>query len=277
MIPARSALVVLVLGLIAVSPEPPPGGRLSVLTYNVAGLPQGISQSQPLFFMPLISPRLNAFDLVLAQEDFFYGRQLRSKAEHPYYSPRSREGTLGDGLSRFSRLPMSEVEHVPWVTCYGTLGHANDCLTPKGFAMGRHEVAPGVTIDVYDLHMDAGGSEGDREARRAGMKQLIEYMAEHSAGHAMIVAGDFNISPKRPDDMATLQALLDDQGLADARVVLNGGRDRIDRVLFRGSACLRLEPLEYQVESERFTSPLGLPLSDHKPVSVTFAWQALCP
>lgn len=274
---ARAALVPLLLLLAAAAPEAGPAGRFTALTYNVAGLPQGISQSQPLFFMPLISPRLNDFDLVLTQEDFFYSRELKAKAEHPYYAPRGREGSLGDGLSRFSRLPMGEVEHVAWAECYGTLGHANDCLTPKGFAFAVHELAPGVSVDVYDLHLDAGGSAGDRQVRARQMEQLIAYMSAHSSGRPLIVAGDFNLQPRRPDDMETLQALLARQGLRDARAVLDAGADRIDRILFRGGPCLRLDPVAYQVESQRFRSPLGLPLSDHKPVSVTFNWQAMCP
>ena len=31
-----------------------------------------------------------------------------------------------------------------------------DCLTPKGFTYMRLTLAPGVTLDTYNLHADAG-------------------------------------------------------------------------------------------------------------------------
>ena len=58
-------------------------GNFSVLSYNVAGLLEGLSQSQPSVFIPMISPLLNNYDLVLAQEDFFYHDDLSSQATHP--------------------------------------------------------------------------------------------------------------------------------------------------------------------------------------------------
>ena len=43
-------------------------GEISVLAYNVAGLPEGISGSHPKVNTPLIAPKLNDFDIVLMQE-----------------------------------------------------------------------------------------------------------------------------------------------------------------------------------------------------------------
>ncbi|HNC65195.1 MAG TPA: hypothetical protein PK075_11140 [Chitinophagales bacterium] len=41
------------------------------MTYNVAGLPEGINSDQfPSRHIPLISPLLNNFDVVNVQEDF---------------------------------------------------------------------------------------------------------------------------------------------------------------------------------------------------------------
>jgi endonuclease/exonuclease/phosphatase family metal-dependent hydrolase len=269
---AGAALLLLAAANPVETKDGPRCGRFSVLTYNVAGLPQGISQSQPLFFMTKISPRLNGFDIVLAQEDFQYERQLRSAALHPYYSPRSRAGVYGDGLSRFSVFPMSEVEHIPWCACYGTLGHANDCLTPKGFSLAVHELAPGVTIHVYNLHMDAGGSRGDIAARDRGMEQLIAFMAERSGGEAVIVGGDWNLGDE-PEDQECLEKILRREGLTDSCRALGCGEERIDRILFRSSARLSLIPLQYRVELERFSTRWGWPLSDHDAVSVVFAWE----
>jgi hypothetical protein len=45
-------------------------GDFLALTYNVAGLPEGISGSHPETNTPLIGPLLNAYDLVLMQESW---------------------------------------------------------------------------------------------------------------------------------------------------------------------------------------------------------------
>jgi len=61
-------------------------GEFTLLTYNVAGLPQGISPSNPKKNIPLISPKLNKFEIALVQEDFVYHNELKSKTNHPYQS-----------------------------------------------------------------------------------------------------------------------------------------------------------------------------------------------
>src|SRR5882724_12042057 len=63
-----------------VSHDPPPQGSFSLLTYNVAGLPIFISQSEPSRNMPEISALLNLYDVAVVQEDFAYHEALRSHA-----------------------------------------------------------------------------------------------------------------------------------------------------------------------------------------------------
>ncbi len=248
-------------------------GNFSILTYNVAGLPEGISSSHPIKNTSMISPRLNAFDIVLVQEDFSYHKKLRSKAEHPYISGPGTDGILGDGLGRFSNFSMTEVEHVAWEECYGTLGYANDCLTPKGFSSATHEIAPGVFMDIYNLHMDAGSSPGDRAARAVQMDQLIAAIRKKSAGKAVIVAGDWNLSGTREKDLALLDKLLTGEQLTDSCRSLSCGEERIDRILFRGNDSIKLKAVVYKVELDRFTNKKGKPLSDHDAVSVVFEWE----
>ena len=64
----------------------------SVLTYNVAGLPAGISSSEPDINTPLISPLLNDYDIALVQEDFVYHRDLARDAEHVFHSEEKGDG-----------------------------------------------------------------------------------------------------------------------------------------------------------------------------------------
>ena len=248
-------------------------GRFSVLTYNVAGLPEGISGSHPLIYTSKISPRLNGFDIVLVQEDFSYHRALKSGARHPYLSEPGKGGSLGDGLARLSDFPFTEVNHMAWEKCYGTLGHASDCLTKKGFSAATHEIAPGVFIDIYNLHMDAGDSKGDISARTVQMDQLIADMSRRSAGKAVIVAGDWNLSGEREADLALLEKILNEENLTDSCRALSCGEERIDRILFRGNDAIKLKPVAYQVELERFANKKGRQLSDHEAVSAAFEWE----
>src|SRR5688572_6733331 len=53
-------------------------GSIRLLTYNIAGLPEGISRSRPERNVPRIGPLFEPYDLVLVQEDFVYQAQLRS-------------------------------------------------------------------------------------------------------------------------------------------------------------------------------------------------------
>jgi hypothetical protein len=53
-----------------VDPLPEPPAEFTTLAYNVAGLPQEISKANPQQHIPLISPLLNEYDVVLTQEDF---------------------------------------------------------------------------------------------------------------------------------------------------------------------------------------------------------------
>ncbi|MET0594862.1 MAG: hypothetical protein ABW133_19330, partial [Polyangiaceae bacterium] len=72
-------------------------GEFTALTYNVAGLPEAFSGSQPATNTPLISPLLNDYDLVLVQEDWqtpnpnptgfsVYHDLLAASARHPHQS-----------------------------------------------------------------------------------------------------------------------------------------------------------------------------------------------
>ena len=65
---------------------------VSVLSYNVAGLPAGISSSEPDVNTPIISPLLNDYDIVLVQEDFIYHRDLARDAEHTFHSEEKELG-----------------------------------------------------------------------------------------------------------------------------------------------------------------------------------------
>jgi hypothetical protein len=250
-----------------------PDNEFTILTYNVAGLPQGISSSNPMINMPQIGQKLNLFDIVLVQEDFSYHGNLRYGDGHPYESVfDSFHGTLGDGLNSFSYCNFTDFQRVTWEACYGVLGNANDCLTPKGFMFARYEISSGVFVDIYDLHMDAGGADGDNEARIVGVEQLIDTINTFSAGQAVIVCGDFNMSYSNAKDNINLTRLISSTGLADSRIALGSTDDRIDKIFYRSNSAVLLTPVTYTVESDTFLNSKGKQLSDHEAVSVLFRW-----
>ncbi|MEM7454984.1 MAG: hypothetical protein AAF456_11595 [Planctomycetota bacterium] len=247
-------------------------GTFRALTYNVAGLPQGISSSSPATNTHQISPLLNAYDLVLAQEDFSYHPQLSSSADHRYQSEPQTEFTaiMNDGLNRFSRSPFSEIQRHAWQAFNGFFGASNDGLAAKGFSAARHTVADGVQIDVYNLHADAGGSPRDQAARAAQFEQLAGFMSEFSSTNMVIVGGDTNLRARRDGDLTTLNEFKSTTGLTDVGHAM-GMPDHIDRFLIRDGAQYALTATQWRVADE-FVDEGGNALSDHPAINVDFHW-----
>ena len=292
------------------SDEPSAGdeasGEFTTLSYNVAGLPQEVSQVNPQEHIPLISPMLNDYDIVLTQEDFdwwqpaldqldfvnYHGR-LRARVDHPYQSQRhpgpeavgidvARDRPMlqvGDGLGILSRFPFDEFRRIPWKTCGEG---AADCLAMKGFAMARIELAPVLNVDVYNLHADAGSGESDIAARAAGLEQLAAYIEERSDGHAIILGGDTNLhtdpgsdDPLDREDARLWKTFLERSGLLDVCAALNcEDSTRIDKFAFRSGEGIELEPLSWKLEVEKFRHAVGEPLSDHDALAVRWRWSA---
>lgn len=257
---------------------------LSLMTYNVAGLPEGLSSSHPATYTSSISPLLNGQDLIHVQEDFCYHDSLLLFDHHPYRT--ITEGCVpnGDGLNAFSNFPISNVDRHPWTNCTGA-----DCLTPKGFYFSQLTLITGDTLDVYDVHCNAGSSDASFSARRANIEQLCNYINDHSGGKPVLIMGDFNSKYTRDQD--SIRALLS-MGFTDVWVKLIRDGDvpayspnklddcdpvrtspnceRVDKVFFRSNSHIEFTPLSYQVDDSRFYYQGNdtLPLSDHWPVFV---------
>jgi endonuclease/exonuclease/phosphatase family metal-dependent hydrolase len=247
-------------------------GSFELVTYNVAGLPEGISRSRPRTNLPRIGELLNGFDIALVQEDFAYPLELRRMIRHRHASAAFERGArldFGDGLSLFSRLPFTDFRRQPWSSCNGIIDSFFDCLTPKGYTLAHQELAPDVFVHIYNLHMDAGGSMDDRSAREQQVEQLIAAIAGESPGRAVIVGGDTNLFGQ---DHPLLRRLLRETGLSDACTTTRCPEPgRVDRVLYRGSAELELTPRRWRIASE-FVDQARRPLSDHLAVAVEFVW-----
>jgi endonuclease/exonuclease/phosphatase family metal-dependent hydrolase len=168
-------------------------------------------------------------------------------------------------------LPFGPLTREPWRACHGLIDAYNDCLTPKGFTYARQTLATGVEVDVYNVHLDAGGSEGDRAARAAQIAQLVAAIAEHSKDRALLLAGDTNI---RAQQSELLQELTQKSGLIDVCRALNCPEpQRIDRIYVRSSAQLTWQPRRWALD-RRFVDARGAPLSDHLAVSAVIDWSS---
>lgn len=263
-------------------------GVLHLLCYNVAGLPQGISSSDPEKYMSLISPSLNDFDIVHVQEDFCYHDSLILYLDLPYQTEPTP--CIGSGLNSFSKYPIKDFERVVWTDC--TLA---DCFSLKGFSYSKIEVAKEIHIDFYNVHCNAGGSEESKAARRKNLEQLINYMQVKSPNSAIVIMGDFNNKYIREGD--SIRAFLD-LGFTDAWVelirqgdvpVMNNislddcyptstsiSCEGVDKLLYRSNNEMKLHAISFQYgDDERFFFEGNdtLPLSDHEPLMVQMSFE----
>jgi endonuclease/exonuclease/phosphatase family metal-dependent hydrolase len=253
---------------------PPIAGTLDVVTYNVAGLPEGLSAVHPLHTLPLVGAALSRFDLVLVQEDYAYPELLRSRLTLPFRSAAFRRGEqlhFGDGLSLFSKLRLGKPRRAAWRVCHGVFDAFFDCLTPKGLAMARLELGPGAVIDVYDVHLDAGAAEGDIAARAVQLEQLFTTISAWSGHRSVVLGGDFNLTSAERGSLRKIAAA---HGFRDACDALRCPEPwRLDRILFRDGASVRLKAVRWQAE-RGFRDASGAQLSDHLPVRVTLHWRS---
>jgi hypothetical protein len=292
--------------------DPASAETFTLLTYNVAGLPQEVSDEMPSVHIPLISPLLEPYDVVLTQEDFDwwkpgglvdanqldfreYHERLRADTTHEFATPEhpgpAAAGIdpadrptmeIGDGIGILSRFPLDGFETRAWEGCFGGLdtsdGGAADCAAIKGFRVATMDL-DGAPVDVYSLHAEAGGTDEDQALQVEDFAQLAAFIAEHSADRAVIVGGDTNLhtDPTHPDaegeaDTEIWDAFLAEVGLTDACTEL---------------ACPevgRIDKVAYRSSDavtlaateyelpEGFVDEAGEDLSDHEAVAVTFSF-----
>ncbi|MEU7476912.1 jacalin-like lectin [Lentzea sp. NPDC042327] len=283
---------VVVAGLVAAALLPatavaaPTGGTFSVLSYNVAGLPEGLSSGNPRVNTPIIGQRIRPYDVVHVQEDFNYHASLYANNTHPFRTPTSGGVPFGDGLNTLANYPYSDLVRDKWDRCNGT-----DCLTPKGFTFSRTRLAEGVLVDFYNVHSNAGSTDADLAARRANISELSRFIAANSAGNAVVVAGDTNTRYTRAGD--NIRELVTANGLTDAWVQEERGGvppeagspalvcddanvtdacEVVDKVLFRGNRYITLSLTRYANENAAFRTADDKMLSDHYPIAADFRW-----
>jgi hypothetical protein len=290
-----------------VDPLPAPPAEFTTLAYNVAGLPQEISRANPREHIPLISPLLNEYDVVLTQEDFDwwtplaglldfrnYHARLRADATHPFrtnvhpgpaavgVSPQARPLLVGDGIGIMSRFPLTGESHHAWSKCNGdAFFGAADCLAMKGFRVVTMTLGDGRLVDVYSLHAEAGSGDRDQQLQELNYREMADVILARGDDRAIIVGGDTNLhivdgrnEPNTGEvDRVIWHRFLAETGLTDVCVEVSCAEpENIDKFAYRSSSTVDLTPIEMTFPRERFTSPAGRELSDHAPVVVRWSW-----
>ena len=261
-------------------------GVLKALTYNVAGLPEGLSSSHPATNTPFISTKIAPYDIIHVQEDFNYHAALYANDYHPYRTPTSGGAAVGSGLNTLSNYPYTDFQRIKWNSCNGT-----DCLTPKGFTFMRIRIDEGVYIDFYNAHPNAGTEDADLSARRSNISQISQFITENSSGNAVVLMGDWNCRYTRAED--NIRTFTDANGLTDAwiKLVRNNnvpaaGTDAllcdspptsnscevVDKIFYRSNNLVTITPSGYQLNDPTFVNSSGEPLSDHWPLFVNINW-----
>lgn len=268
----------------------PDEGELKLLTYNVAGLPQGINADQfPEKHMHLISPLLNAYDIVNVQEDFAYHDSLYKYITLPYKSKYVADVSLGDGLNTVSTIPILDFRRIKWNQCYGT-----DCLTPKGFSFCRLRFSDDAMVDLYNVHCNAGSNTDDLAARRDNIQQLCDYMQNNSNGNAIILMGDFNCRYTRTGDnirkidslglknvwiellRGGVTPIQNDISLMDcAPNATNATCEVVDKIYYRSSDKIAFTALSYQLDDAKFYDSDTMQLSDHRPMFANLKYRII--
>lgn len=264
----------------------------------------------PGIHLPLISPKLNDYDVVMTQEDFdwwagatsaldfvHYHERLRADVTHKYQTEkhpgpdavmldldRHPAPFVGDGLGFLSRYAFRDVVRVPWPSCFGGVDGsdmgAGDCLAMKGFMVATFTLAKNVEVDIYTLHLEAGATETDQMLQAEDMLVLADFMATHSKSRAVILGGDTNLhtAGDHPDssgdaDGNIWDAFIQVGGLTDACAALDCAEPgAIDKIAIRSSKTVALEVTERSFKSSEFVGTEGEALSDHEPLSVTVRW-----
>jgi endonuclease/exonuclease/phosphatase family metal-dependent hydrolase len=277
-------------------------GSFNLTTYNVDGFPHSIGGNTTSDATSIAQKMEEmGLDIIVMQELFEKTKHTKfvnniTTDTYPYrsYHFRGTRTTFGDGLLRFSRFPFDDssngFDRVQWKNCAGDLtdyilnGYNPDCLTEKGFTFARIDITTEFSIDLYNLHNDAGRDDDSVEVKEESMEQLAEYINKNSADNVVIVAGDFNLSwveGKSNSDwhQEIFENFLESTGVQMACVEITGSMEgcnndfyKPDHILYRGNNEYNLY-LADLTHLDEFVDEDGDDLSDHLPLHAEFVWE----
>ncbi len=272
---------------------------VSFCDYNVAGLPdfkafigkgeKDVRQNQLDIGGILTSKN---YDVIAVQEDFGYHGSLKKTLNGFEYETEHTGGIPGgDGMNVYSRYPVYNETRTTWEKAYGVIANGADELTPKGILYCVLDLGDGVLVDLYDMHADAYGDAGSKEARRDNYRQLSELINSRGTDRPVIVTGDFNayFNMGKNDDGLD-EYFLGDCGMKEAWVELhNGGNyqdfssyfatgipawgnwDSAEKFFYRDGGGVKVTPQSFTYEF--FKNADGTDLSDHAAASAVFTFE----
>ena len=265
-------------------------GTFSFLNYNVAGLPSLTASSEKAARQKLLGQKVGAdgYDIVAVQEDFGYDGDFSAGLNMPYRSYGPQSVAFSDGLNVFSKTPLYNVAREGWNKKGGMLWEG-DIVSQKGVMLAVAELAPGVYVDVYNLHADAYGGQESVEARYDNFRQTMNFINARSKDRPVIVTGDFNEAFHFGEEGRYFYNVFVEQlGFADVWVELvNGGSytdfsawsgdywghwDSVECILYRSSDTVTLTPTSHRYLN--YTDDEGRGISDHYAAAATFHYSA---
>lgn len=281
---------------------------LSILTYNVEGLPWPLAWNRPAA-MRRIASRLAAMraedrqpTVVVLQEAFIgEAKAIGARAGYPYqvqgpylremageheanggrwYRGETQSSAIDSGLVVLSDLPVVDVRRAAFPTgaCAGY-----DCLASKGVVMVTLEVPGRGRVAVATTHLNSRAASGAPYARtHTAYRRQAEFLARFitDSRDPVILAGDFNRA-SRPVRIAALEAALHRPREALREVLamqgspLTGNADAAsihrrarDMQLLFDGSDVHLEPAGAEIPFG--TEPDGTTLSDHMGFTVHY-------
>ena len=313
---ATALLALLCVGTSAQQPE-----TFSVATLNVDGLPQKIlvvnvnADGPGAVGTARIGKYLmkKGYDIVCMQEDFNYHDVLIPWMEDDYAND-TWSGDIGiegrdidflhlqnhrfecDGLCTFWKkdITLESTERTPWNASFGKFSHALDDIITKGFRRYNVTLANGLSLLVYNMHMDAsddkdeleGKDAKDKEARQVQWQQLKDEILSRLDTRPIIIMGDMNSFYGQDNVKAAFIDAINNSGkgtVSDVWVELQNkglfpetkddgisGGEVLDKILYvNPSTGTQIKAVSMKLDKEGYLMD-GQPLGDHYPLSATF-------
>ena len=313
---ATALLAMLCMGASAQQSE-----TFSVATLNVDGLPQKIlvinvnADGPGAVGTARIGKYLTkkGYDIVCMQEDFNYHDVLIPWMEDDYAND-TWSGDIGiegrdidflhlqnhrfecDGLCTFWKkdITLESTERTAWKASFGKFSHALDDIITKGFRRYEVTLANGLSLLVYNMHMDAsddkdeleGKDAKDKEARQVQWQQLKDEILSRIDTRPIIIMGDMNSFYGQDDVKKVFIDAINGSGkgtVTDVWVELQNkglfpetkddgisGGEVLDKILYVNPASgTQIKAVSMKLDIDGYLQD-GKPLGDHYPLAATF-------
>ena len=253
-------------------------GEISLLTYNIHGLPPQITGDDTTVRIRDIAPMLDSFDIVALQEDWMDDNHqiLRESNDHlvvdRFDTPLDDDKVYGSGLSYFGAYPITSVSHVYYHSCHGFVSSGSDCFASKGVQQLTLQIEEDVSLHLLNTHLEAGGASEDDDARTEQIFHILDLLAEIPS-EPVVVMGDFNLRPSDPVEDELLHLFREEGGLRQTCMEASCPEpDHIDQIFVRSGTEIQLN-VQSWVRDESFVDSQGVDLSDHPAIVSHLTWE----